>query len=116
MKAVLVSALLVAAFTSPAFAKDFTSAQKSKLQETVRQRLLDADSAKFTLPPYKGGKVYCGLVNSKNTYGGYAGNAIFQVFVVTPTLFEFMGLGTADPENTHSMTLRQTCEQEGYKF
>lgn len=115
MKKRILGVLLVAVFgTSAVFAKDFTAAQKSKVQQIVKDQLLDADSAKFTMPAYKGGTVYCGYVNSKNTYGGYAGNAIFQVFVASPTSFAFLGLGTADPENSRSLALRQTCAENGY--
>lgn len=117
MKTILIGMLLaVSVCASFANAKDFTEAQKSKLKETVKQKLLDADSARFTLPAYKGGNIYCGLVNSKNTYGGYAGNAIFQVFVVSPTYFNFMGLGTADPDSARSLTMSQSCAEKGYKF
>ncbi|WP_341959169.1 hypothetical protein [Pseudomonas sp. RC10] len=116
MKSAIACAFLIMGLTVSASARDFSPAQQAKLKDTVKQQLLDADSAKFKLPPYQGGQIYCGLVNSKNTYGGYAGDAIFQVFVVTPTLFNFMGIGTSDPESVRSVTMRQSCEQKGYKF
>ncbi|MGP1517355.1 MAG: hypothetical protein ACTTJV_07010 [Ottowia sp.] len=45
-------------------------------KETVLFALKDPDSAKFrkiTMQDFSGGKVVCGYVNSKNSYGGYNG-------------------------------------------
>ncbi|MBD2800332.1 hypothetical protein ID854_07650 [Xenorhabdus sp. M] len=60
----------------------------STVKAWVSRSLKDSDSAKFILrdrvvsvngePEY----IYCGLVNAKNSYGGYSGWVIFQSFIV----------------------------------
>jgi hypothetical protein len=63
-------------------------------EEAIRLRLVDPDSAKFTwihgyvqrgYTPFMGKRVYgyatCGLVNSRNRYGGYAGDTFFTVVI-----------------------------------
>lgn len=45
-------------------------------QEAVKKGLKDPDSAKFQnlrITDYDGGKVVCGEINAKNSYGGYVG-------------------------------------------
>lgn len=116
MKKLIGLGLVLAVMASSVQAKDFTAAQKEALKAAVKEELLDPDSARFTLPPYKGGNIYCGLVNSKNSFGGYAGNAIFQAFVVSPTYFMIMGVGTADPESTSSQVYATACSNNGYSF
>lgn len=54
-------------------------------EDAVRRVLKDPDSAKFqemVVRDHRGGKVVCGNVNSKNSYGGYVG---FTPFVAGPT-------------------------------
>lgn len=83
MRFVLAAALLISAVSVHA---DDTRVYmlKNKAQELVKERLKDADSAKFQkLSPHtlsNGGIVICGEVNSKNKYGGYTG---FQKFYST---------------------------------
>ncbi|WP_095058022.1 hypothetical protein [Pseudomonas sp. Irchel s3f7] len=103
-------------FSAQIFAKDFTSEQKKKLQDVVRDQLLDSESAKFKLGKYQGGTVYCGLVNSKNSFGGYAGNAVFQVFVLPSGGYQFLGMGDGDSESVPSVTITQSCAEHGYKL
>jgi hypothetical protein len=68
-------------------------------QRAVKAELKDSDSAKFRgLKPLKGkdGRVngYCGWVNAKNGYGGYAGESYFlyagdgKVVILPPELSE----------------------------
>lgn len=51
--------------------------------EAVRGKLKDPDSAKFSgiyatsKPEMVGDPIVCGLVNAKNSYGGYVGNVMF---------------------------------------
>jgi hypothetical protein len=47
------------------------------MEADLRKKLLDPDSARLTWWAYPGKGFYCGLVNSKNGFGGYAGNALF---------------------------------------
>lgn len=54
------------------------------VQSAIRARLRDPESAKFSrmragTDAKDGATVVCGMVNSKNGFGGYAGPAPFQV-------------------------------------
>src|SRR4051812_27370730 len=59
-----------------------TAAQTKALQEGVKGRLKDPDSARFgelAAGNMKDGSIHvCGLVNSKNSYGGYTGMAPYS--------------------------------------
>lgn len=58
--------------------------QNEKVKDAVRRSLIDPDSAIFgEIIDFKGGEIRratCVEVNSKNRFGGYAGNRIFIVF------------------------------------
>jgi len=99
------------------YAKDFTPAQKKNIEDAVKEKLIDPDSAKFKFPTYKGGLFYCGLVNSKNRYGGYAGFSVFQVAAMSgesgSTSFYVLGVGDGDSGNE---ALKTTCAEHGYTF
>lgn len=84
---------------------------------------------------------YCGLVNSKNTFGGYAGDALYLVDLIwmkrplfsAPVLFLFLkpylyviaknslldvaviGIGDANWHSPESRTLLMMCAKSGYK-
>ena len=79
---------LVAALTAITFAANaremvpVTEGMKESAKESIRAVLKDPDSAKFSdFRAYmSGGKTdVCGKVNSKNSYGGYSGDAWFVV-------------------------------------
>lgn len=57
------------------------------IEEAVRGELKDPDSAKFkhyvAFRDAKGGIAACGVVNAKNSYGGYVGDAPFRAFVMS---------------------------------
>lgn len=56
-----------------------------KAKDVVKNNLKDPDSAKFKdveIKSYKDGKLICGYVNAKNSYGGYNG---FKPFAASPT-------------------------------
>lgn len=115
---ILIAPLCVMLLTFPSHAADLTKAQQEKLQIAVKDKLLDPDSARFKLPAYKGGDVYCGLVNSKNRIGGYAGDSIFQAFILkdAPSGFYVLGVGTANPNDPGTSALITSCAEKGYAF
>lgn len=54
-------------------------------KRTVRDKLKDPDSAQFRkvrLVDHDGGKIVCGQVNGKNSFGGYVG---YKSFASSPT-------------------------------
>lgn len=63
----------------------------SAVQDVVRQSLKDPDSAKFQnvrLRDFEGGKVVCGEVNGKNSYGAYAGFTPFVGGITGSTMLD----------------------------
>lgn len=110
--------LAIFAVCTAAHAKDFSASQKSKLQAAVKEHLIDSDSAKFKLPEYKGGDIYCGQVNAKNRMGGYTGYTVFQVAVLpgTSSGFYVLGVGSGDLNDPTSSALIQACGEKGYAF
>lgn len=67
------------------YLKTFTEAQTiDSAQESVKSNLKDPNSAQFQnvrIVSFGSGKVICGRVNAKNSYGGYGG---FKKFVASP--------------------------------
>ena len=59
-------------------------------QDAVKKGLKDPDSAKFQnlrLTDYGNGKVVCGEVNAKNSYGGYVGHKRFVAGTSSATIY-----------------------------
>lgn len=60
-------------------------------RQAVRERLKDPDAAKFTdLRQCVSGKGVIGFVNSKNSYGGYAGSERF-IYIFGSVIFPDQG-------------------------
>lgn len=53
--------------------------QDNRIEDAVRDELVDGESARFRdiVKCSNDGGMHNGLVNSKNRYGGYAGNVVF---------------------------------------
>lgn len=63
------------------------------LKEAVLSRLKDPNSANFKdLQVLEGGRALCGLVNAKNSYGGYTG---FKLFVADAEGVYWQGDGSS---------------------
>jgi hypothetical protein len=97
-----------------------TDSEKSVIERAVKNKLKDPDSAKFKWMKLADGAittssaiVYCGLVNSKNGYGGYVGYQPFQsviMFTNKGTLMDDIDIFLrADNEVT-----LQLCADAGY--
>jgi hypothetical protein len=73
---------LCATALNAADAAPITNPEKQMVEAAIRARLRDPASAifKHSADVAKGG-VYCGLVNSKNGYGGYGGPKPFIVMI-----------------------------------
>lgn len=69
-----------------------------KAKDVIRQELKDPSSAQFQnmqVKSYSNGKVICGEVNGKNSYGGYVG---FKKFVASPRSATLLSTGNRFPE------------------
>ena len=72
------------------FEKNGQAEPISAAQEAVKKGLKDPDSAKFQnlrLTDYGNGKVVCGEVNAKNSYGGYVGHKRFVAGTSSATIY-----------------------------
>lgn len=81
------AAIALLASISMAEARELTAPEKSLLAKGFSQGLKDPQSAQFRWLPWtpdgKSATVYCGMVNGKNSYGGYTGFVPFQAMVLT---------------------------------
>ncbi|MDP9413249.1 MAG: hypothetical protein M3Q08_03975 [Pseudomonadota bacterium] len=60
--------------------RPLTKAETAVIQKEIGQKLIDPQSAQFEMEPYRiGSNFYCGLWNSKNKMGGYAGAELFLI-------------------------------------
>ncbi|EBB1131587.1 TPA_asm: hypothetical protein GNB63_001503 [Salmonella enterica subsp. enterica serovar 6,7,14:g,m[p],s:[1,2,7]] len=120
MKNLIVTALIgLCAFSS--HARPLTDSEKQAVESSVKEHLKDPDSAKFyhgDFPYPDSSYVYCGQVNAKNSYGGYAGKQLFSNFVavnkngviVAPSLDYSRGSG----EQLDQEIISVTCASAGY--
>lgn len=115
---VLAAALLVAsgALAQDAFVpRPITDAEKEAIRQAVRKKLNDPDSAMFRWnPDVLHGATYCGFVNSRNKFGGYAGFVPFQaLFGKDRSVFS---VEIADDDRPMSIVTRTMCHDNGYSI
>ena len=61
-----------------------SSAERVIVERTIKEMLVDPDSAQFEMRPFiMGSDLFCGQFNSKNRMGGYIGYKAFEVNVTT---------------------------------
>ena len=104
-----------------ALARDLLDKEKTIIAKTVKGQLLDPESARFKWVPVQtvGISAYCGIVNSKNRFGGYAGDSPYIVFLVwdydkTVGMAAPLKIGSNDPNAPETVATLQTCEKRGY--
>ena len=66
-----------------------SAAERQAVEAGVRSQLKDPMSATFDAVVAKNQEgnpniIVCGLVNARNSFGGYAGNQMFQAFISSP--------------------------------
>lgn len=122
---IITLSIIFCAFTFNANAlekkRDLTNEEKIKVEEAVKQTLKDPDSAKFRhskliLMDGSATSPYCGMVNAKNSYGGYTGYSIFFVGVTTNKSGErvVMYLGPNDESDAEQRAMINVCAKYGY--
>jgi hypothetical protein len=92
-----------------------SASEVSRVQDIVKSRLRDPGSATFSnisaqnrvLTDGKTQTIICGLVNSKNGFGGYAGATAFSVF---KDIEGKLSLGTIDESNQLGVALDGHCQ------
>jgi hypothetical protein len=76
--------------TRPFLEKNGQEKTITAVQDSIKATLKDPDSAQFQnirIADYDGGKVVCGEINAKNSYGGYVGYKSFVAGISGSTIF-----------------------------
>lgn len=110
-------ALAAFVFLIGAAPRTLAPSEKSVIAKEVGKRLKDPESARFKWPQVVGdGLTYCGFVNAKNSYGGYAGAVPFMAVIGTPKkpFAAVTDLGDGDPESFETRFITKECAKAGY--
>jgi len=95
--------------------RDLSDAEKAAISKVVSDRLKDPESARFKWMKMVVGSInYCGLVNAKNSYGGYTGYTPFDASFATGkdgTVY-MLNTSISDKDDLNSFT--QKCAEECY--
>lgn len=92
-------------------ARELSTKEKEVIASVVKGKLKDPDSAKFYWQDYKGGDIYCAHVNSKNTYGGYAGKSLLIIGIKNNSSGEVI---SAEASIQDSDMMDSICTKRGY--
>lgn len=101
----------------PAASADMPNdALKEAIRKEVKNELRDPESARFSWLPMQSTEAYCGYVNARNGFGGYAGKALFMVLlfdgrdgpVPSPAF-----LADPNPESSRHRALAEQCLKAG---
>lgn len=112
----LLSTSVHAAKREVALPYNLSEQEVAAVEGGIREDLKDPDSAKFsgfraTKEPNAGMVTVCGFVNSKNSFGGYAGKQLFYGLLAVPQLrFVPIGLGG------HAKVNASMCKDAGITF
>jgi hypothetical protein len=121
MKLQLLGALL-ALFVGNAGAQDSgascpaTPKEEQAVLAALKSSLKDPDSAKISnVKVSAAGKTVCGLVNAKNSYGGYSGDSVFYVMVFAREAGDpvYAVVGVDSGRETGAATI---CAKDGVKI
>jgi hypothetical protein len=101
--------------------RPLTPSEKKLIENAVRERLRDPESARFEwlqvveLSTDKDTNTYCGFVNAKNSFGGYVGKQLFTAVLTkkNPTLTY---IGISEQDRVEETQARQEwCIKAGYE-
>lgn len=90
--------------------------EKNAIEESIKNQLKDPFSAQFKHSRYisNGNGEYCGLVNSKNSYGGYVGYTPFLVMLVGKGKDLHSAVIAFGSQETDQLVTTQICKDIGY--
>jgi hypothetical protein len=99
--------------------RDLAPAEKTALTHSLSKTLKDPDSAKFDWGPVKyvqgsASTEYCGIVNAKNSYGGYTGYQMYHAIISLDPKGHYTS-GSIDmtmPDNATGDQLKTNVEYE----
>lgn len=106
----ILPAVLAAFVSASAFARDATPAEIELIRSAMAEKLKDAESARFLDVKLLEQFTVCGKVNSKNSYGAYAGYTAFMglIFAESNTAI-VVGIDEAGKDIVASI-----CKDKGY--
>lgn len=95
-----------------------TPGELGKLKSAVTAEFKDPDSALFRLPARFSGTTICGLVNGKNSYGGYVGYKLFMAYALRPSPGQITIIAPRiwDAEDSKRWEIESECRLAGYSF
>lgn len=95
---------------------DLNEAQKTQIREAVGEELKDPFSAQYDWKPVYDEYIYCGRVNSKNSYGAYTGYKLFAVlYAKTKSGRLFIGPGAVSLGDEIAIKMCETVVASGTK-
>lgn len=118
MKNIIFFLTFALSFFNEAHSAELTESNKAAIIKAVKENLIDPESANFKFvhssPNEK--NVYCGLVNSKNRFGGYTGFTVYQVMILSPDSAYMLTIGTGSSDSVDTQVAVQSCAENGFEF
>lgn len=112
---VVIIACIATFLTSNVIARELSTTEKGIIQQAAKQQLKDPDSARFYWQEYRGSSIYCAHVNSKNSYGGYAGKSLLIAGVKNDSKGSITSAEVMIHGNDTASISAPICTEEGYK-
>jgi hypothetical protein len=92
--------------SSAAFA---TKADVPVARAALKRSLKDPESARFSGEAFRPGAI-CGLVNSKNSYGGYVGDFAYLYVLATGEVYVLQSTGDHTEDGTVLAKFERYCQ------
>lgn len=94
--------------------RPMSEAAKAAIIATIEPKMLDARSARFIWPKQRDARLYCGFINAKNSYGGYAGYKPFAAIMSGKETHFVLLDGSAS--RTITELFSEDCRKAGYSL
>lgn len=113
---------LLALLIAPVLARNLDATEKRLIADAVTKDFKDPPAAQFRWLPVTGfdkqdfqSQTYCGMVNGKNSYGGYIGFVPFAVFLVAKNgkVIVVGPLGVGSQDSAQASIILKTCLDKG---
>lgn len=111
----LILAVLFTSFSITSFGAERTptNAEMKAIKTKIASRLKDPDSVKISDVRINKDGYVCGMVNGKNSYGGYVGKKPFMGLLATglkkESFFYVVGIGETDSDDEY---FYKTCTEK----
>lgn len=109
--------LFMNVYPARAESRPLSDKERTGVIRSLATMLKDPDSARYQWPNKVHDSVYCGLVNAKNSYGGYTGFVPYFAFVNTDRgnlETVVLQIATTDERDPTSMSVMSMCNDHGY--